>query len=207
MKHSIRLALVTSGPTRHSVFAHFPELATYLGPIRATSLRTASRSARVLGGGWGASGWQEVLAADLIAIQTAGPKLFAELQELGKAALRDRVILACDAQADLRPLAQLEALGANVVHLYTLNPREPLVALSGESFGVTRSRRLLSSAGIRCLTIRDGAGPRLLAAVSQLEEEIAAALQRADQAFGFAGLKRPEARMVGVGTAIRALRR
>ena len=207
MKQSTRLALVTSGPTRHSIFANFPELATHLGPIRATSPRTASRAAKVLGGGWGASGWPEVLAADLIAIQTAGPKLFAEMQGLGANALTDRVLLACDAQADLRQLTQLEGLGANLVQLFTLNPREPLVALSGEGFGVTRARRLLASAGIRCLTIRDGAGPRLLAAVTELEEAIAAALHRADQSFVFAGLKRPEARMVGVGTAIRALRR
>lgn len=207
MKQATRLALVTSGPTRHSIFASFPELAAHLGPIRATSSRTASRSAKVLGGGWSARGWPEVLATDVIAIQAPGPKLLTEMLALGKGALQGRVVLACDAQAEMRSLAQLEALGVIVVHLWTLNPREPLVALSGDTFGVTRTRRLLARAGIRCLTIRDGAGPRLLAGVAQLEEEIAAALRRAGEAFMYAGLKGPEARTLGVGAALRALRR
>jgi hypothetical protein len=206
MKQVPRLTLVTSGPTRHNVFARFPKLAQLLGPIRATTPRTASRAASLFRGGWAAATWNETLDSPLIVIQSAGPKLFAEMQELGKA-WRERLVLACDAEADLRHLAGLEALGAVVVHLHTLDPREPLVALSGDNPGVARARRILTGAGIRCLAIRDGAGPALLASISSLEKRIAMALREGDKSFLNAGLRRAEARLLGVGAALRAMRR
>ena len=206
MKQAPKLTLIASGPTRHNLFARFPKLASSLGPIRATSPRTATRAATLFRGGWAAKSWAEALSSPLIVVQTAGPKLFAEMQALGKA-WRDRIVLACDAEADLRPLALLESYGAIVVHLHFVDPREPLVALSGDSSGAARARRFLADAGIRCLTIRDGAGPALLASIDLLEERIAIALREGDRAFLRAGLRRPEARLVGVGTALRALRR
>ena len=59
---------------------------------------------------------------------------------LGKS-WRGRDIIACDAEADLRNLAALEALGASVAHLHSLDSREPLVALSGENTAVGKARR------------------------------------------------------------------
>jgi hypothetical protein len=207
MKQPSRLTLITSGPTRHNLFARFPALAASLGPIRATSPRTATRAAKLLRGGWAAESWQDVLGSPLIVVQRPGPKLFAEMHALGKAAWRGQMVLACDAEADLRGLAVLEALGAGVVHLHSLDPREPLVALSGDNIGMSRARRVLMASGVRCLSIRDGAGPTLLAAIRSLEKRIGAALKEGDQAFLHAGLRGPEARVVGVGAALRALRR
>lgn len=206
MKQVPRLTLITSGPTRHNVFARFPKLAHFLGPIRATSVRTATRAANQFRAGWAAGSWGEALASPLIVVQSAGPKLFAEMQALGKE-WRERVVLACDAETDLRRLAELEALGALVVHLHSLDPREPLVALSGDSVGMGRARRVLTDSGIRCLNIRDGAGPALLASIGLLEKRIASALREGDGAFLNAGLRRAEARLVGVGAALRALRK
>ena len=206
MKQVSRLTLITSGPTRHNLFARFPKLAASLGPIQATSPRTAARAARLLRGGWGATSWSEVLNGSLIVIQTPGPKLFAEMNSLGSA-WRGRVVLACDAEKDLRHLAVLESHGAAIVQLQSLDPREPLVALSGDGEGVGRARRLLAAAGVRSITIRDGAGPTLLAAIGRLEKSIASALQNGDEAFLQAGLRRTEARVLGFGAAIRALRR
>ena len=206
MKHPPPLTLVTSGPTRHNIFARFPGLGDSLGPIRATSQRTASRAAKLFRGGWAAESWREVLDGKLIVIQSAGPKLFAEMHALGSA-WRGRTILACDGEPERRPLAALESQGAGVVYLDSLDPREPLVALSGDSTGISRARRLLTPSGIRCLTIRDGAGPALLAAIASLEEEIATALRHRDHTFIHAGLRRTEARLLGVGAALRALRR
>jgi hypothetical protein len=139
-------------------------------------------------------------------VQKPGPKLFAEMRSLGKA-WGDRIILACDSETELRELANLESLGAIVVHLHSLDPREPLVALSGDTTGIARARRILTASGIRCLTIRDGAGPALLASIGSLEKRIATALREGDRAFLTAGLRRAEARLVGVGAALRALRR
>jgi hypothetical protein len=205
MRQSPRLTLVTSGPTRHNLFARFPKLAQSLGPIQATSPRTATRAANLFRGGWAAASWDEALSSPLLFIQSARPNLFAEMIALGRV-WRGRAIVACDAEADLRSLASLEALGASVAHLHSLDPREPLVALSGDSTAVTKARRTLGSAGLRCLTIRDGAGPTLLAAIASLEKQIAAALRQGDRTFLHAGLRRAEARMVGVGAALRALR-
>ena len=130
MRHAHRLTLITSGPTRLNLFARFPKLAHSLGPIRATSPRTATRAAVLFRGGWAAKTWDEVLDAPLIIVQAAGPKLFAEMIALGKA-WRNRSVLACDAEDDLRHLAALESQGAGVSHLHTLDQREPLVALRG----------------------------------------------------------------------------
>jgi hypothetical protein len=207
MKQVPRLTLITSGPTRHNLFARFPKLAQLLGPIRATSPRTATRAASLFRGGWAAGSWSEVLDSPLIVIQTPGPKLFAEMQELGKPAWRGRIVLACDSESELRHLAGLESLGASIAHMHSLDKREPLVALSGDNSGIVRARRLLTASGIRCLTIRDGAGPGLLSAIGSLEKRIATALREGDRAFLHAGLRRAEARVVGVGAALRALRR
>jgi len=206
MKQVHQFSLITSGPTRHNLFARFPKLTKSLGPIQATSSRTASRAANLFRGGWAAESWDEVLAAPLIAVQTAGPKLLAEMAGLGEA-WRGRVILACDAEAELRRLSQLEALGAGVVHLHFLDGREPLVSLSGDNAGTSRARRILSAAEIRSLTIRDGAGPAVLASMKALESTIAAALSEGDRTFLNAGLRREEARLLSVGVALRALRR
>lgn len=181
-------------------------MAASLGPIRASSQRTASRAAKLFRGGWAAESWREVLDGKLIVVQSAGPKLFAEMHALGLA-WRGRTILACDAEPERRPLATLESQGAAIVHLHSLDPREPLVALSGDAAGMARAKRLLTGAGIRCLTIRDGAGSALLAAMAALEEDIAAALRDRDRALIHAGLRRTEARMLAVGAALRALRR
>jgi hypothetical protein len=198
--------LITSGPTRHNIFARYPKLAQSLGPIRATSPRTATRASALFKGGYAAESWEEALSSHLIFVQNARPKLFTEMLALGDA-WRGRDLLACDAEGDLRQLAALEALGASVAHLHSLDPREPLVALSGDNSSMAKSRRVLTGAGFRCLTIRDGAGPTLLAAMGSLEKRIAAALREGDRAFLQAGLRRAEARMVGVGAALRALRR
>lgn len=206
MKQVPKLTLITSGPTRHNLFVRFPKLAASLGPIRATSPRTAARAARLLRGGWVAASWHEVMNARLIVIQTASPKLFAEMHSLGPA-WRGRTLLACDAEKDLRQLAKLESHGAAIVQLHSLDPREPLVALSGDSEGVGRARRLLAGAGVRSISIRDGAGPTLLAAMGLLEKNILSALQNGDKAFLQAGLRRTEARGLSFGAAIRALRR
>ncbi len=206
MKQVPKMTLITSGPTRHNLFARFPKLLASLGPIRATSPRTAARAAQFLRGGWGVASWHEVLNAGLIVIQAASPRQFTEMHSLG-AAWRGRTLLACDAEKDLRHLAKLESHGAAIVQLHSLDPREPLVALSGASEGIGRARRLLAGAGVRSITIRDGAGPTLLAAIGQLEKNIVSALQNGDQAFLQAGLRRTEARVLSVGAAIRALRR
>lgn len=206
MKQLPKLTLITSGPTRHNLFARFPKLAALLGPIRATSPRTAARAAKLLRGGWGTSSWPEAMNAGLIVIQTAGPKLFAEMHALGPA-WRGRTLLACDAEKDLRNLAKLESYGAAIVQLHFLDPREPLVALSGVGEGIGRARRLLAGAGVRSIIVRDGAGPTLLAAIGLLEKNIASALQNGDKAFLQTGLRRTEARVLSFGAAIRALRR
>ncbi len=200
-----KLTLITSGPTRHNLFARFPKLAQCLGPIRATSPRTATRAANLFRGGWAAGSWDEALKSPLIFVQSAHSKLFVEMVSLGQV-WRGRNIVACDAESDLRNLAALEAHGALVAHLHSLDPREPLVTLSGDTNVVTKARRMLTRAGFRCLTIRDGAGPTLLAAIGALEDQIATALREGDTALLYAGLKRAEARMVGVGAALRALR-
>ena len=206
MKQVPRLTLITSGPTRHNVFARFPKLARSLGPIRATSPRTATRAATLFRAGWAAESWTEVLAAPLIVIQNAAPKMFSEMLLLGKA-WAGRRILACDAEKDLRHLAALESLGASIAHIHSLDPREPLMALSGDDQAAASARRVLTGAGIRCLTVRDGAGPRLLTAINSLEEQITSALREGDRDFLHVGLRRAEARLVGVGAALRALRR
>jgi hypothetical protein len=200
------LTLITSGPTRHNIFARFPRLVQSLGPIQATSPRTASRAAIQFRGGWAADSWNEALDEPLIIVQSAGPKLYAAMKELGRV-WRGRDVLACDAEADLRHLAALEALGASIAHLHTLDAREPLVALSGDNPPMTKARRILTGAGIRCLAIRDGAGPALLTAMGSLEKRVGSALRDADRAFLQAGLRRAEARVVGVGAALRALRK
>ena len=206
MTQAPRLTLITSGPTRHNVFARFPKLARSLGPIRATSPRTATRAAALFRGGWAAESWNEILAGPLIVIQNAAPKMYAEMLVLGKVWV-GRPILACDAEKDLRHLAALESLGASIAHIHSLDPREPLMALSGDDGAAAKARRILTAAGIRCLTVRDGAGPRLLTAIDSVERQIAAALREGDRAFLQVGLRRAEARMVGVGAALRTLRR
>jgi hypothetical protein len=206
MKQVPKMTLITSGPTRHNLFARFPKLVALLGPIRATSPRTATRVAKFLRGGWGVSSWQEVLNAGLIVVHGASSRQFTEMNSLGPA-WRGRTLLACDAEKDLRHLAKLESHGATIVQLHSLDPREPLVALSGDSEGVGRARRLLARAAVRSITIRDGAGPTLLAAIGQLEKNIVSVLQNGDKAFLQAGLRRPEARVLSFGAAIRALRR
>lgn len=206
MKQVPRLTLITSGPMRHNLFARYPKLAQSLGPIRATSSRTATRAAALFRGGWAAESWNEVLKSPLIVIQGAAPRLFAEMLALGKVG-KDRPVLACDAESDLRHLAALEALGASVAHLHSLDPREPLVTLSGDHMVTAKARRVLTGAGVRCLTVRDGAGPKVVASIGLLEKQIAAALRDGDRAFLQAGLRRAEARVVGVGAALRALRR
>ncbi len=206
MKQLPKLTLITSGPTRHNLFARFPKLAALLGPIRATSPRTAARAAKLLRGGWGAASWHEVMDAGLIVIQAASPRLFAEMHSLGSA-WRGRTLLACDADQDLRHLAALESYGAAIVQLHFLDPREPLVALSGDGEGIGRARRLLAGAGVRSIVVRDGAGATLLAAIGLLERNIASALQNGNKAFLQTGLRRTEARVLSFGAAIRALRR
>ncbi len=201
------LSLVTSGPTRHNLFSRFPELARALGPIRTPSARTSTRASRMLRGGWAAQSWPEVLAAQFVVLHHPGARMY---EEMGALPARDwvgKTLLVCDGDSESRPLARLEALGASIVHLLLVDPRDPVIALSGDAKGVARLTRILMTYRLRCLVIRDGGGPALMAAIRGLEEAIAEAIREGDRALRQSGLRGAEARFVALAAAFRVLRR
>lgn len=199
--------LVTSGPTRHNLFARFPELARALGPIRTPSARTSTRASRMLRGGWAAQSWQDVLAAQFVVLHRPGARLYEEMGALPARDWAGKTVVVCEGDGEIRALAQLEARGAAIVHLQLVDPRDPVVALSGDGKGIARLRRILMTYRLRCLVIRDGGGPALMAAIRGLEEAIAAAIREGDHALRQSGLRGAEARFVALASAFRVLRR
>lgn len=198
--------LVTSGPTRHNLFARLPELARVLGPIRTPSARTSTRASRMLRGGWAAQTWDDVLSAQFVVLQHPGPRLYEEMGALPARDWAGRTLVVCEGDGETRALAKLESLGAAIVHLQLVDPRDPVVALSGDGKAIARLRRVLMKYRLRCLVIRDGAGPALLAAIRDLEDAIMAAVRESDQALRWSGLRGAEARFVALASAFRVLR-
>ena len=68
MKQSISVAAVASGPTRKGLFAKFPALGRFLGPVKADSFRVASRVCNVLKAGTPAESWEELASAGIVAV-------------------------------------------------------------------------------------------------------------------------------------------
>lgn len=150
MKRSPSLALVASGPPRHNLVARLPRLAHLLGPVKAPSLRTASRIANSLRAGSAAREWKDLAGADIILITMPSPRMFArtvaEMAHLPEF-WRGKIVVATDTQHARHALAPLVCQGAIPASLLSLDTVPPAFILDTDRKTGARLRRLIQEAG------------------------------------------------------------
>lgn len=170
MSRSPSLALVASGPTRHNLVARLSRLVPLLGPVKAPSLRTASRIANSLRAGWPARNWTDLAGADIVIIAMPSARMFARtvaemalLQEFW----RGKIVVAADTPHGRQGLMPLVCQGAIAASLLSLDTVPPAFILDTDRRTGARLRRLIREAG--GLTIE--ASEQAYSAVANLTHE------------------------------------
>lgn len=150
MKRSSLIGMVASGPTRHNLVARLPRLAHRLGPVKAPSLRTASRIANSLRAGWAARDWEELAQADIIVLavpcaRTLG-RVVGEMAGAGEL-WRGKIVVASGTPNGKQALAPLACHGAITASLWSMDTIPPAFILDTDRRTGARLRKLIREAG------------------------------------------------------------
>jgi hypothetical protein len=196
MKKSSFTALVSTTPFSRASFAKLPGLLGDLGPVKAPSVRIASRCANALRAGYPAHSWNDLADSRLLLVSAPAERLEPLVNEM-LTALRSwkrRAVVLVDCGPDSRALDVLARRGAEVASLHLIgDPIDPLVLLEGDSFALREIRRRLEP---RPLIIRKGASALAHAAAAQICLALPPLFDAAMQALRQAGLNPVEARRV-----------
>ena len=155
-------ALVSATPFNREIFERLPGLLDDLGPVKASSLRVASRAANVFRSGYPAREWEDLRPCRMVLVSAAPPllePLLAEmLDKLEPWPRRSVVLVGCG--RDCRALEPFTARGARVASLQIIaETLDPVVLLEGDSSLVRVLQKRIGASGLTTLVLRRGASP------------------------------------------------
>lgn len=188
MKKQPHTALVTSVPFNRAALARLPGLLRDLGPVKAASVRIASRAANALRAGYAARSWDDLRPCRLLLVSASGEKLDALVAEMNSSLdhWKRRSVALIASGADSRALAPLVRRGASVAAVHLLgDPVDPLIFLEGDAPALREMRRRVTD---KAIVIRKGTSALPAVAAAELRLLLPPMLDAAIGALRHAGL-------------------
>ena len=169
MKKRRSVALVSAGKLTDSPVTRFWGLADQLGPVKAPSLRLASRVVNTLRAGYPVESCEDFGNCRLILISVPDDAVPAITRELCAAGIswHNKAVMLCSTWLDggaLQPLAMLGAAVGSVAPIPGFDDKEYLV--EGNSLVLREAQKLLKRGGTRVLAIEPPLKPFFLAALN-----------------------------------------
>lgn len=166
------VGLVCAGPVSRSSIATDHHVLDRLGPVKAASLRVASRAVNTMRAGTPVNTYEDLAGARLILISAPDDELAGIVNGFSKAGLRwnSHVVALVDSEYDsaaLQPFAKAGASTASFNSFGRLLPEKYL--LEGDARAVRTIQKLFSHADMRAIVIRVGSKSQLLAAIQLME--------------------------------------
>src|SRR5450755_1358842 len=169
MRKPQQLALFAAGKISDFGILSFPAVRDRLGPVRASSLRVASRMVNQLRAGHAVQEFKEFDHCPVILICFPESRIAAAIRELSSQNLdwsRKTVILCNDWAPGSSHIELLRGLGASVGVLLELSGEgRPLYLLESDNRTLRETRRLLVSTGANLVPVLPGSRLSLLAAL------------------------------------------
>jgi hypothetical protein len=191
MMKSPYTALVSATPLNRVALAKLPGLLEHLGPIKAPSIRVASRAANALKAGYPVRGWDEVKDCGVLVVSASSEKVSTLLNEMVSSLeqWKRRLVIVVCAGVDNQDLAPLGRRGARFASIHFLgDPVDPMILVEGDAPAVRVTRRMLGPGTNKLFIVRKGslALPRLTA--DQLQLALPPLLDAVQSALHHAGL-------------------
>jgi|SRR5579871_6206155 len=166
MKKAKQVALIGGGSLSDFPLAQIRWLSEQLGPVKASSLRLASRIANGLGAGRPVKEYRELDSARFILIAVPSAANAGVVAELLAAPMswRGKTVALLSAAMDSGALTDFSARGANVATLCAIAGFERSYLIEGDPPAVRATRRLIESRTTRVIVVeRENKGSYLLA--------------------------------------------
>jgi predicted short-subunit dehydrogenase-like oxidoreductase (DUF2520 family) len=169
MKKLGPVALLAAGKISDSFIKKLPQIEEWLGPVRSTSLRLASRISNLLEAGYPVDDFAEFADASLILIFMPEKWLPPSLDEMSAAGLSwsGKTVLLCDDIQDSRELAKLAALGAATASLTSVAGFDDrLFVAEGDSKAIRQAKRFVERPGYKVVSLETGRKDLYLAGIT-----------------------------------------
>lgn len=209
MREQKRLALSIAGPVNDTPLMRLPRVVSKIGPVKAPSLRQASRVVNALKGGYPVRAVSELLGYAVYAICAPPeqvPRLARELLEL----YRDwsgRTVLLCSETLDSRDLEAFARQGAQTASVTAIGVHSPpQFVVEGMPDAVAAARTLLGSAGVRVFEVRSQLKPLYYASETLASSVLLPLLDAATASLRLAGIPLAQARPLMEGLVLHSLR-
>jgi predicted short-subunit dehydrogenase-like oxidoreductase (DUF2520 family) len=159
MKKQAPIALLAAGRTRDSFLRRVPNVAERLGPVGSSSLRLASRIVNILQAGVPVDSLEAFAQASavLISVPECWLEQFQEKLLRCEFSWKGKCVLLCDSKLDSGALGGLADAGAAVGSITPVPLFDEKVAVvEGSRKAVQEARKLMTSPGLRVLTMDAG---------------------------------------------------
>jgi len=169
MARSQPIALVCSGQVSRSFLARLPGLRENIGPVKASSIRLATRLVNSLGFGYPVASFDDLQHTHVVCLHMAPGQLQPVVAEMATAPVswHGKIILLCDAAWSSRALTQLAAHGAHTASLAPIEGfEEHRFLVEGDSRAVRLARRLVQGEKRRVVEVDAGGKDLFLAGLT-----------------------------------------
>jgi hypothetical protein len=207
MKKPPRVALIGAGKFSDSPITRMQFLETQLGPVKAPSLRVASRIANSLRAGHPVVDYEEFEDCELILISVPDPMLAQIIGELSGAlnSWREKVVVVCSDHACCEQLAELASRGAATGTLAAVPGYEARwLVLEGEKAVERQVRPILAQ--LRVTVIGAVQKQQYLDALAGLGQQFLPCLKQASEGLRTAGIPGAEASEILERQVVRTMR-
>jgi len=193
------VGMVCAGAVSRTTAGTHPRILQHLGPVKAASLRVASRAVNAIRAGTPVSTYQELGAVSVILISAPDAEIEALVAEFANSGLRwkQKTVLLADSQFDSAVLSRVAEAGSATGSFNVLpefQNRKFLV--EGDPSAVRAMRRLLESGACRPIAIRPGSKSEYFAAVHFLELSLLSLLMAGSKALRGSGFRPGEEQAV-----------
>ncbi len=209
MRTNRSVALVCAGTISRAEITRVPNLISHLGPIKAASMRVASRAANTFRAGYAVQTYEDLNEAPLILISAPGDRAPELIEDMSQAELNwpRKTVVLTGSSLDSNALACFETKGASVGSLHIEDcPGVPLCIFEGQEAAFRSLKQIMGRHGGKLLWIRQGDMPRCFAALGLSSHCFVPLLDASVQALLEAGLSPAQAEQVADRLILRSLR-
>ncbi|MGH9630429.1 MAG: hypothetical protein ACRD7E_19120, partial [Bryobacteraceae bacterium] len=192
MKKVRLVALVCAGPISRTGLARLPRLAGQLGPVKAGSLRVASRVVNSLGGGSPVESYEELANSRLILLSLPLAQLGKTEMELAASGLQwaEKSVALYDSPVESTELTRLRAAGASTASFGAVEgSQEKRYVVEGDPVAVRALKALIENDSTRMIELERGCKSQYLAGVTLTTTVFTPLIASAAACFRLAGLK------------------
>jgi predicted short-subunit dehydrogenase-like oxidoreductase (DUF2520 family) len=193
MTKTLRLGLVSEGPLKVRALFRTPAVQAGLGPVRAGSLRVASRLANTLAAGRASRSWQDFESCEVILVSAPAAGMTRIVRALLASGLdwRGRTVALYQCARESAALEPLARRGASIGSIVCLEELEPVrYVLEGAPAAVRTLRKLLAGSPSLAIAVEPGGGFLVTAAETFALELVVPLLDAAAGCLRQAGIDR-----------------